>query len=92
MCDADSYEFEDVCVPHSCGDGIKSGIEQCDDSNNVDNDGCTNCLVDELYDCSSGSCVCKEGYESLNNQCVLKCEENKFWNQEGVCQSCSEIY
>lgn len=23
---------------------------------------------------------------------MLKCEENKFWTSEGICESCSDIY
>jgi cysteine-rich repeat protein len=29
-----------------CGDGILQGSEECDDNNKIENDGCTNCVVD----------------------------------------------
>lgn len=31
----------------TCGDGIKAGIEECDDSNMVSNDGCSSLCIDE---------------------------------------------
>ncbi|PIR53350.1 hypothetical protein COU76_01620, partial [Candidatus Peregrinibacteria bacterium CG10_big_fil_rev_8_21_14_0_10_49_10] len=30
------------CIIEDCGDGIVQGIEQCDDGNAVNNDGCQN--------------------------------------------------
>ncbi len=44
-----------VCVP-ACGDGIvqfSNFGEQCDDGNNVDGDGCTDCAVDAGWVCPS---------------------------------------
>lgn len=34
-----------------CGDGTIKGIEECDDFNNVPNDGCTNCVIDPGFTC-----------------------------------------
>lgn len=34
-----------------CGNGYQNDTEQCDDKNEIDNDGCTNCKVDEFYKC-----------------------------------------
>jgi cysteine-rich repeat protein len=50
-CDQDSCRMsEPTCF--ECGDGFVQGTEQCDDGNNVDNDGCrNNCTVDS--GCSS---------------------------------------
>ena len=41
----------DVCSP-DCGNGALSGIELCDDGNDVLNDGCTNCVIDDAYICN----------------------------------------
>lgn len=41
-----------------CGDGVKEGLESCDDGNIVDSDGCDEfCEVEDGWDCSSGTCV-----------------------------------
>jgi cysteine-rich repeat protein len=43
-----------------CGDGIAQGIEECDDGNSVDADGCSKCVVDcaqgEFKDAGSRHC------------------------------------
>ncbi len=36
------------CTPRRCGDGIVDSGEECDDSNGVDWDGCTQCGISEL--------------------------------------------
>jgi len=37
---------DDAMPPARCGDGIVDSNEQCDDGNNVPNDGCTLCMID----------------------------------------------
>lgn len=37
---------DDDAPPARCGDGIVDSNEQCDDGNNVANDGCTLCMID----------------------------------------------
>lgn len=35
----------DTCQPASCGDGfVHAGVEECDDANQVDGDGCSGCI------------------------------------------------
>jgi len=49
-----------TCHKTVCGDGVREGIEACDDHNTVDGDGCaSNCTLEP--DCSSGTCVSKCG-------------------------------
>ena len=33
----------------NCGDGIQSINEECDDGNQVNRDGCTDCRIDDGY-------------------------------------------
>lgn len=42
-----------------CGDGIVAGLEQCDDGNNVNNDGCSStCTIENCnIDCNCGGWV-----------------------------------
>lgn len=37
---------DDDAPPARCGDGIVDSNEQCDDGNNIPNDGCTLCMID----------------------------------------------
>ena len=40
------------CAPAFCGDGFKlDGVEECDDGNNVDDDGCTNSCISNGATC-----------------------------------------
>lgn len=39
-CDTSKNCRNGQCVLVGCGNGTKEGVEECDDSNNVDNDGC----------------------------------------------------
>ena len=40
-------------MAQDCGDGLPEPPEACDDGNEVDGDGCTDCTVDERYLCAS---------------------------------------
>ena len=39
----------------TCGNGALETSEECDDANNVSGDGCSNCKVDQFYECSRSS-------------------------------------
>ncbi|CAD8083688.1 unnamed protein product [Paramecium primaurelia] len=64
-----------------CGDSILNGDEECDDGNNIDFDGCSNCQ----YQCNQfcgvclkGICVeCIQGFELDNEKCVEDEDYNK---------------
>ncbi|MEL6180085.1 MAG: DUF4215 domain-containing protein, partial [Myxococcota bacterium] len=43
-----------------CGDGVLSGVEQCDDGNTTSNDGCSSCRVDPGFACHGEPSVCDE--------------------------------
>ena len=59
-----------ICVIFSCGDGVESGEEECDDGNQEGGDGCEECLIVGVpvgnaceadgFDCVEGS-YCSEG-------------------------------
>lgn len=53
-----------------CGNAIRAGLEACDDGDFIDNNGCTNCVVDTApvpYICSG----------LTPDVCVLKCSNGK---------------
>lgn len=39
-----------MCIS-SCGDGFKASDEACDDGNEQSFDGCTNCRIDNEFEC-----------------------------------------
>jgi cysteine-rich repeat protein len=47
-----------TCTPITCGNGLLSAGEECDDGNFVDNDGCSKCLVDQGYKCPTVGAAC----------------------------------
>jgi cysteine-rich repeat protein len=47
------------CLPEVCGNGLLEGIEQCDDLNTADGDGCSSfCQIEPFYLCSGLPSVC----------------------------------
>ena len=57
-----------VCAAN-CGDGARSGGEQCDDGNTVNGDGCENCVITPGWNCTSlpGGDVCQNLDECVTN-------------------------
>ncbi|CAD8078874.1 unnamed protein product [Paramecium primaurelia] len=69
-----------------CGDGLILGAEQCDDGNSLNNDGCTNCLIDQGYKCQTLD------EKSFCFQCKSECTDCEFKNGQIVCLNCSKGY
>jgi len=42
-----------MCIQTTCGDGLKTSNEECDDDNREPNDGCFNCQIEDNYDCTN---------------------------------------
>jgi len=43
------------CRASVCGDGLQTGIEQCDDGNTISGDGCSStCYIEEYHSCEGG--------------------------------------
>ena len=51
-CDTTQLE-RSMCRPTTCGDGLRTFNEECDDSNSESSDGCFNCQVEDRYTCTS---------------------------------------
>ena len=77
-----------------CGDGVKAGLEQCDDGNLVDGDGCSgSCLVEECGDgvvqVSSGE-VCDDGNQIGGDGCSAGCDAvESCWTCSGEPSLCT---
>jgi fibro-slime domain-containing protein len=46
------------CLPHVCGDGVRTPDEACDDGNAKDSDGCSTCQVDAGWVCPVQGAPC----------------------------------
>jgi len=66
-----------VPVSTTCGNGIKEGLEVCDDGNNTDCDGCKG-------DCSRADKVCGDGIK----ECGEACESAADCSGGGSCNLC----
>ncbi|MDC3961601.1 hypothetical protein KEG38_47725 [Polyangium jinanense] len=83
-------------VTPGCGDGALDPGEKCDDGNDTVGDGCTSCVVDACYECTTkegtpSSCVakgagdlCAAGLCDGTGQCV-ECLVNQHCGVDGYC-------
>ena len=84
----------DTCVA-TCGDGVRSHyVEECDDGNLVDGDGCSSgCEVEAGWTCvgswcETGACspVCGDGIVILGSE---ECDDGNWWAYDGCSGSCT---
>ncbi|CAD8098543.1 unnamed protein product [Paramecium sonneborni] len=72
-----------------CGDGLIIGKEECDDMNNIKEDGCFNCQFQchqQCLICAQGICLlCNYGWQSYNNQCQTICGNGLLVEQYEQC-------
>jgi cysteine-rich repeat protein len=87
-----------------CGDGIRGGIEKCDDGNSVNGDGCEDCTLLQGWNCSLNTIPnvcrnideCTTGTNNCHEQSTCRdtmgsflCECNPRWFGDGTqCTSC----
>jgi len=57
-----------------CGDGNVDDGEQCDDTNDVDDDGCTSCMLDCGNNTVQGDEECDDGNTVDGDNCTNACE------------------
>mmetsp|Transcript_122 Transcript_122/g.247 ORF Transcript_122/g.247 Transcript_122/m.247 type:complete len:523 (-) Transcript_122:385-1953(-) len=76
----------------TCGDGVRSGQEACDDGNRIPTDGCSGiCTVEAGWFCSTAdqafpsSCECLSGLYGPN--CDRPCESSLNCSGFGLCSS-----
>eukprot|EP00163_Fabomonas_tropica_P022558 TRINITY_DN3931_c0_g2_i1.p1 TRINITY_DN3931_c0_g2~~TRINITY_DN3931_c0_g2_i1.p1 ORF type:complete len:1617 (+),score=367.48 TRINITY_DN3931_c0_g2_i1:65-4915(+) len=76
-CPSVSAGYERSVCNDTCGDGIKSTREECDDGNLIKGDGCDDrCREERNWDCSTNGCgrstcvdKCGSGYITGNEEC-----------------------
>jgi len=68
--------YDECYTEESCGDGVQNGLEQCDDGNNVDNDGC-----DAL-------CVIEYCGDDIINNVDEQCDDGNTDDADGCDSNC----
>jgi len=72
-----------------CGDGVRVGNEECDDSGVTDGDGCSStCTVECGFKCSWGSTSARASNESAPDVCLSTCGDGLRATNED-CDDCN---
>jgi cysteine-rich repeat protein len=90
--DAGTYTLEIMATTPGCGDGLVGNLEFCDDGNAVANDGCTNCTVDDGFNCdTSEPSVCQaEGCGDGIIQDPEVCDDDNTTAGDGCSATCEQ--
>ncbi|CAD8129277.1 unnamed protein product [Paramecium sonneborni] len=90
------YNQELQICESSCGDGLITGWEECDDQNMQQYDGCYECKFEcdnNCIQCLYGECYqCSQEFNLIQNKCLSKCQEPCLNCIQGVCYLCSSGY
>ncbi len=82
-------EADDTCSAPPCGDGVVGDGEECDDMNDVDDDGCTDCVVDDGFVCDdSEPSVCVDSCGNGTLDAGEGCEDGNTADGDGCDGSC----
>jgi len=95
-----------VCAPRTCGDGIVTSDEECDDGNIINGDGCSsNCKIetDLFYECYNEPgrvpesfcyhvAVCGDGYHYRDLPNVEECDDGNLNDGDGCSRYCTVEY
>src|SRR5690606_18379177 len=77
-----------ICVQETCGDGIRTPGEECDDNNPGNNDGCTSCIIDAGWACpvEGEDCVekCGDSFQVGDEEC----DDGNRTNGDGCSGGC----
>ncbi len=88
-----------ACTAAACGDGHLAGLEECDDGNTTDGDGCSAaCTIEQGWACDGGACTatvcgngvregieqCDDGNNDLGDGCDTLCRREPSCT-DGVC-------
>lgn len=104
--DADCAQTNECCLPDDdnipscqpcpvCGNGILETVEECDDGNNVDGDGCSAMCMLEAASCGNGTVdsgeQCDDGNIVSGDGCSDACIIEAGWAcgmQPSICNDC----
>ena len=95
-CSGGTTSSSDTCYL-VCGDGTLDSSETCDDANYVNNDGCTNCVIDDDYTCTRSpasspdicSHKCGNGLLDPQGSYTETCDDSNQATGDGCSASCT---
>ncbi|CAD8193166.1 unnamed protein product [Paramecium pentaurelia] len=100
-CDSEQGKVIQSCKYKNCNDQVWTYGEDCDDGNQIQGDGCSNCKIDKNYICTNTimqkslcySCPqfcisCQQNSITNQNECV-KCQSGYYLDQN-ICQICDK--
>lgn len=69
---ATAFTVQTLCETFICGDGVVTGLETCDDGNELSRDGCSaTCNIEAGYSCSGTPSVCTLAPDSCDTRGTL---------------------
>lgn len=76
------------CLPHVCGDGVRTPDEACDDGNTKPGDGCSTCQVDGGWVCplQGAPCIPKCGDKKVTG--YESCDDGNTASGDGCSAGC----
>ncbi|CAD8114585.1 unnamed protein product [Paramecium primaurelia] len=78
MCDIGYILYENMCT-NICGDGVLSNLEQCDDGNQNDGDGCSsNCFVEINWICKQDDVCNYVKYPTLISEYLMQKNQYQY--------------
>ncbi|KAM3130577.1 hypothetical protein pb186bvf_017274 [Paramecium bursaria] len=86
-CESKLGKYFIECNYKNCFDKIYTPSEECDDANLISYDGCTNCKIDNNYQCYN-----QVNKVSICYQCQNQCNNCKLYDGRIVCQNCNDGY
>ncbi|CAD8124659.1 unnamed protein product [Paramecium sonneborni] len=94
------WQFDIVqqdCIP-ICGNKIEQAYEECDDGNDIANDGCYNCKFEcslDCQDCYFGKCLVQQNSNDIEQYDTLKkiqdCQNSKGYYFDILSNDCQSI-
>lgn len=74
-----------------CGNAVRDGLEQCDDGNTREGDGCYNCLIESSWSCNngSGSEICYPNCGNGVRDTGEACDDGNADNADGCTSTCT---
>ncbi|CAD8107684.1 unnamed protein product [Paramecium sonneborni] len=100
-CKSEDGKVIKSCKYVNCGDSQWTYGEECDDGNNINRDGCSNCIIDKNHSCinnlldrsicfqCSQNCILCE-HDALQKQIVCKKCQSGYFLDKNQCNKCND--
>ena len=82
--------YTSVCA-ETCGDGVITGLQECDDGNPFSGDGCSEfCTLEAGYNCVGAPSVCTEDCDG-SNLGGYTCDDGNAVDGDGCLANCGGV-